>query len=435
MHLNPFLLLRGPLTGTLSNFDLSASGILEANAFRGPPSYKASYMISVEQQLLGLTGNVIKTDRVKQSIEDLDDSITNMDNSGHNVWNAGAPYWSNSSNTVSIIVAGSGYIDGRFVTWTAPQSVVIPANTAQLIYVDVNGTVQITAVSGTPTALLYNNKIPLITALWDGTNLIVTREDHDYDVGTQFTGYVHSNIGTIVQGSGGNITQITTGTGGVATDREVMLVGDADIVDAEIVTTLTDSGGAALTINWYYTNATGKWVRYAQQQEAPIVYNNAGTITALTSTRRGVATLYAAKNNSNTSTPIYIAVIDVNYYNTAAQARNAISAGTVAQATNELQALQLARLAAIIYTNAGSTYIDEVDIQKSSLGVPGVGGGASGSAALTTLVATGYANFLSTSDTNVQAALNDINANVTGTGNLVLASWIPNLQAYAAAHG
>jgi len=364
--------------------------------------------------LTGLTGNIITNTSVKTSLQALDDSVTQTNNSGHNQWTSGAPYWSNTGSTFTLLATGNGYINGKLISWTQPQSVTISSNTTQLVYINGSGTLSTLSQSGIPTVTSYQGKIPLFTVLYDGTVMVVCKEDHDYNISTQFVGYIHTNIGSIVQGSGGNLTQITTGTGGVATDREVMIVGAATISDSENSTTLPDSGGAAITIQWFYTNASGKWIQYANQQQVPIVYNNAGTITALSGTQRSVATIYAGKDNENTSTPIYIGVIDVNHYTSAGSARTAITNGTVAQVTNELQALQLAKLGAIIYTHAGSTYIDEVDISKSALNSFS-SSGASGSAALTTVSTGTFTNFFTVADTTVQTALNDLDAGIVST--------------------
>jgi hypothetical protein len=62
--------------------------------------------------------------------------------------------------------------------------------------------------------------------------------------------------------------------------------------------------------------------------------------------------MYASKDDKNTATPKYIAVMDAVQYNSLVAAQNAISAnGGVAGATNELAALELARIGYVIVQN------------------------------------------------------------------------------------
>ena len=132
----------------------------------------------------------------------------------------------------------------------------------------------------------------------------------------------------------------------------------------------------------------------------------AGTPTALTANRRAVYTLYVSKDTLNATTPTYIAVLDTAQYTTQAAAATAISNGTTAKATNELASLELAQLGYIIYGEPTASIV-QVIISKTTLRSTTSTSGTN-IASLVNTVVTNFDGVLSSSDTNVQAALETI---------------------------
>jgi hypothetical protein len=363
-----------------------------------------------------IAANVISGTSVKTALQQLDFSITNLDQTGHNAWTSGPPVWSSVGGSLTLLATGNGFIKGKYITWAAPQTITIPANTCQLIAIDSTGTIQIYPTPATD--IQYQNTIPLLLAMNDGTNILVAKEDHDYSFNTDVTNFFHNNLGTIIQDGGVNVTRVTTGTGASVTDREIMIVGSDYISDSELRTLIPDSGGAGITWNVYYTNGAGHWVRYVQQLQIPMVYDSAGTVTALpTGTGNfGLFTLYVAKDDDNSVSPQYIAVMDNSNYSTLVLAQAAITAGTNAIATNELAGLQIAQIGyAVVRNNATSGYINTLTIAKAGFFSRLVGGGTVGSAALVTLNTSTFANFFNAGDNNVQNAFNDLDAGIVST--------------------
>lgn len=102
-----------------------------------------------------------------------------------------------------------------------------------------------------------------------------------------------------------------------------------------------------------------------------MVYNNAGTITALATsgaTDVGLFTVYAVKAEPNSGLPIYIAVINNAVFGTDAAALASISASTNEIADGTLfQALEPAQLGYVVVTNnVSGGYLSIVQISKAT---------------------------------------------------------------------
>lgn len=361
--------------------------------------------------ITGLSGNIITTESVKTSIEELDSSLYDMVATGVCSWGGTGNYYSVAGTTFTLLRPGDGRIKGKNITWLGSQNITLVANACNYIYINNTGTLAVTQVDGLS---LYNDNILLFEALYDGTNVFVVKEDHTCSM-QSITNYTfHNTIGTVIttstnnQSIGADITRVATGGGGAAGDRQLKIVGEAFLQDHGLITTIPDSAGSPETINWYYTNASGYWVRYAQQTEAPMYWNNAGTPTLLGAGDYGNFRIYVSKDDLNSVTPTYFAVMGTAEYNNSAQALAAVNSGEVASYTNELYQLELAQLGYITVDNSGGGYISNVEISKRTA-VSGITTG-SGSA-LASGVNTNITNFdklLSATDTTVQAALETI---------------------------
>jgi hypothetical protein len=322
---------------------------------------------------------------------------------GFESWDGGAPYYDDTTlGSFTVSQSGTGYIYGDPVTWTAPQTVTgLVAGTLYWIYIDSTGTIQKTS---TFSESLYKDNIVLFECLRDSTaptnNQLTVKENHPYDFQPAVSVYTHRALGTIIENmnNGANIT--LNGT------QKIEIVGTDYLSDHGLRTTISDSGGVAETWNKVYTNGSGKWALYNSNDTFLGVYNNAGTVTALGANKYGVYRLYASKDDLNSTTPVYFAVIGDAQYNNQTLAETAISNDSVPVISNELAGLELTQLGYIIFEESSSS-ISEVIIEKETIRSVFTGG-ASTVASLITTTTTNFDHILSAADTTVQAALETI---------------------------
>jgi len=361
--------------------------------------------------ITGLSGNIITTESIKTSIEEIDSSIFDIVISGVCNWGGAGNYYSVAGTTFTLLRPGDGRIKGKNITWLGSQNITLVANACNYIFINSSGTLAVTQVDGLS---VYTNNILLFEALYDGTNVFVVKEDHTCNMQAVTSFIFHNTIGTVIttstnnQNIGADITRVATGGGGAVGDRQLKIVGEAFLQDHGLITTIPDSASAPININWYYTNASGHWIRYAQQTEAPMYWNNAGTPTLLTAGRYANFRIYVSKDDLNSTTPTYFAVMGTVQHLNSAQALAAVNAGTVASYTNELYQLELAQLGFITVDNTGGGFISRVLINKKTV-VSGITTGTG--TALASGVNTNVTNFdklLSATDTTVQAALETI---------------------------
>lgn len=296
------------------------------------------------------------------------------ENTGFVSWDLETHY-TIATNQFTILSGGSGYINGTYVTWLGNQTTsVLTANATTFVYIDEQGLIQSTI---TPSGTTYRNGIVLFEVLNDGTNYFIVKEGHPYSFESEVSRFMHDNVGTVISGSGANVAQITTGTGTVATDRQIKIAGTSLLEDHGVVTTIPDSAGAPINWHFFHLNASSQWNRYLQQTQVPLVYNNAGVITPLAdepaSGSVGIVTFYVSKDDFS-GPPLYVAVIDGTAYDTVNDAKLAITNGEFQPVTNELARLEMAKIGhAVIVNNASGGYIDEAIVKKDTLRSGGIG--------------------------------------------------------------
>ena len=331
--------------------------------------------------------------------------------SGFYSFGTGTTYYTITGGKFQIDRGGIGYIRGVQVLWPGGQQTgTIAANATTYVYIDSAG------VIGTTTTLshqTYIDNIVLFEVFYDGTNYAVVRENHPYNFNLSVAGFAHRTIGPVISGSGAIVTRVATGTGAATGDREVKIVGAARHEDHGLNTTIPDSSGSGVTWNQYYTNGSGNWVREAAQTQLVMKYNNAGTPTAITSGNRSVYVLYVSKEDLNSATPTYYAVMNSAQYTNLAAAEAAITNGTISRSTDPLSMLELAQLGYAIVRNSGGGYIEELIVAKSVIGSTYQSGSVNASN-LVTNTTTNFDRILSASDTTVQSALETIDDNVVG---------------------
>jgi hypothetical protein len=395
-------------TGAAPSLSQSSSNTLYLNdvvietssnpAINGTGELQISGLSYVDSDVIGGTVTVAETG-IQQTAEIWANNIQRMVQSGFYSWASSGPYFDDTTlGTFTVLVGGTGYIKGKRVTWAAPQSVTgMTAGNSYYIYVDSTGTLQKTSVE---TDVLYEDNIPLFECLRDSTsptnNQVTIKENHPYSFQTSISNYLNAIVGSVIENksNGANIT--INGTQGI------QINGSDVLSDHGLYTDIPDSGGSPVVWNKYYTNAGGKWARQNATTTFTGFYNNAGTPTALGASNFGVYRLYVSKDNLNSSSPIYFAVLDTQQYNSLANAQTAVGADTPAIATNELASLELAQLGLIIYAQTSSSIV-QVTIAKSTLQST-VSTAGTNTASLVNLTTTNFNGTLSASDTNVQAA-------------------------------
>jgi hypothetical protein len=341
-------------------------------------------------------------DGVTRTAEMWANNITRMDDSGFYSWAAAGPYFDDTTlGTFKLLVGGTGYIKNKRVTWVAQNITGLTAGNCYWIYIDSTGTIQ---KASTRTDALFIDNIVLFECLRDSTpvtnNQVTVKENHPYDAQPTISNYLHDNIGIVIQNvsNGANIT--LNGTQGIQ-------INGADVLaDHGLNTTIPDSGGVGVTWVRMYTTAAGKWARQNSTTTFTGYWNNAGTPTALTGGRWAVYTLYVSKDTLNATTPTYLAVLDTAQYGSSAAATTAIGNGTTAKATNELFSLELAQLGYIIYRESTAT-ITSVIISKTTIRSSTSSAGTNQASLVNTNV-TAFNGWLSAADTNVQAALDEL---------------------------
>jgi hypothetical protein len=299
-----------------------------------------------------------------------------------------------------LLRGGTGYVKTTPVIWSGGQTVAgLVAGDTYYIYVNSSGIIGSTS---SRTLSLFENNIVLFEVLVDSTPVtpivITVREDHPISVQSDISEWAHIALGPLIANINNGANIVKNGATGI------QINGTDYLLDHGLTTTIPDSAAAAVTWNFMYTNAAGKWVRYLNQQAFPSVYNSAGTPTALTGGNRGVWRLYVSKDDITTSTPKYFAVMHTAQYANITLARNAITAG-ISSATNELYNLELAQLGYVIFASAA---IEEVQISKSVARFFPAGGGATSTANLISTNTTNFNGWLSTTQTNAQTALDEL---------------------------
>jgi hypothetical protein len=363
-----------------------------------------------ELHISGLTGNILSSTAVKSGIMELDQSQYYEYNTGFVTFNYPGTYYTITGGALRLDIPGYGYIKGKKVSWSAPQTTsVFSANTCNYVYINSNGTIGSTS---TLSDSLYQDYIVLFEVLYDGTNYIAVKENHQYSSNALSRRNLHREVGPVIRNDnrGAIVEKLGTGYGSNANDRRIKITGTDYLDDEDLTTVVSDSGGSAVTLNNYYRSMTdGKWYLYSQDTELPMRYSGAGgTADAITLNRFATFRIYVAKDNLNSSSPIYFSVMGEGDYASDSLARTAIINGTV-RATNELAGLELVQLAIVIVKyNTYGGYIYEVIVDKDvSKGKP-TGTGATTQALLVSTNTTYFNGILSGSNTSVQDALDTI---------------------------
>jgi len=323
--------------------------------------------------------------------------------SGFDTWDGGSPYYDDTVlGDFELLQSGSGFILGVEVSWTAPQTATgMTEGNAYYIYIDSAGDIQKTS---TYSDALYTDNIVLFQCWRDAAaptnNQSTVKENHPYRFPTETSNYLHNTVGTVIENAnnGANIT--LSGT------QKIEISGADELDDHGLETDIPDSGGTPETFAKLYTNGAGKWVKHSASDTFTGNWNDAGTVSALGGGKYAIYTLYVGKDTLNTSTPRFGAILNTAQYNNLTAAQTAISNGVPDLTTNELAAMEQARLGYIIYSES-STAIVDVIIDKNTLR-SGSSTTGTNQASLISTTTTNFDGILSSADTTVQSALDTI---------------------------
>jgi len=325
-------------------------------------------------------------------------------------WGGTGNYFDDTTlGSFTVLRAGTGFARGKPVSWAGNQTITgLTAANCYFICMDSTGTIYKTTDEDTAYSGDY---VPLFECLRDSsspTNVQLTvKEDHPYTVPFDVNHYLHDSIGTIIENrnNGANLSIN-------ATISKMDIVGSDALLDHGLETAIS----AASPVTWHkmHTNPSN-WVHQATVTNPGDTFggywNNAGTATALTGAANNkfcVYTFYVSKDNKNSASPIYIAVLGLAKYDKQADAATAISTGTnIGFASGELLTLELCRLGYGIYGYAAGGFV-QVVISKATFQQASSTSGTN-TASLITTTTTNFDGMLSASNTNVQSALETIN--------------------------
>ncbi len=321
--------------------------------------------------------------------------------SGFISWTGAGSHYTVSGTNFTLDRGGTGYIKSKLVTWAGAQTVAgLTAGATHYIYIDSTGTIGSTS---TRSLALFQDNIVLFE-VWVDTdtpaNVMVVKENHPVTMPVETSEYLHRTDGVVISNVNNGANIALNGTKKIQINTEDLLE------DHGLETTIPDS--AATGVNWVFvfTDGAGKWQQHATTDTFSAIYNNAGTVTALTASRFGVFRLYVSKDDIESTTPTYIAVINSAQFNNQTLAQNAINANTISIATNELYNVELAQLGFVIYSQA-SDQIVSVEIVKSTVRTTSLVG-TTNTASLISTSTTNFGGILSATDTTVQQALDTI---------------------------
>lgn len=343
---------------------------------------------------------------------------------------AGSTYWSYDVGTrvFSVSKAGVGVVKDSPVAWAAGSA--SPALTnfvTNYIYVTSAGAL---ASTTTRNAALYENNIVLFAVYSDGTNTLVTKENHPYKFAAAVSEWAHDSFGSVLKGTGAVVTKIGDGS-----TRTISIVGADTLQDHGLNTTISDSSGAAVNWTVVYTGASGTTL-VAAASAIPGSYNNGTSLTD--SNKVVVYRLGVLKETLNSSSPQYVARPHTAVFNNVSEARTAANANNVAQFDATLSNLEVAQLGFAIITGTGTGgggTLNETISAPRTISASYQAAAAATSAGLVNTTVTNFDRILSSADTSVQLALDTLdNGAVKGeTGDIIHTSFtLANNQSAAA---
>jgi len=196
--------------------------------------------------------------------------IQNMEQSGLVSWDGTGNYYSAAGANFSVIRAGTGRLSGTKITWTGVgETVTLTAGKSYLIGYSATNTLVATdfaTIFSSVTQTYHSNletymktHVCLFQVWYDGIEMTVTKEDHEYDYPTEISVHDHFRLGHVYLSIGGIISVLSSA------NRTIQTIGEDLIDDHGLTTRIVDGTGVALSTDCFYQNAGGTASRLNRQ--------------------------------------------------------------------------------------------------------------------------------------------------------------------------
>jgi hypothetical protein len=344
-------------------------------------------------------------------------------------WGPEATYWSYDTGTALFTVekSGAGCVHGAPMAWAAGQSVAIADRAVNYVYMDSTGTIGVQ----TSPAGIYNENVVLFEVWRQGTNYIVSKENHPFKFTSAISEAWHNLFGSLLQ----NATQTLAVNS--AANRTVNLVGSNVLTDHGLDSTI--EAQTPMTLVQMVEGVSGAMAQVASSSSILSVKSN-GTDTGVNVANNQfiVYRIGVVKESLNSATPTFISICDDTDSGNLSGANTRITGGLVRPFPVEARRLEICQLGfAIVKANgAGAGTLEQVTTALQVFGAQFVSGGTSTSGSLITLDSTNFDKNLAPTDTNVQlfaTAFDEFNALPSNATNASASPDLTNKSAFASA--
>jgi hypothetical protein len=344
-------------------------------------------------------------------------------------WGPEATYWSYDTGTAQFTVdkSGAGCVHGAPMAWAAGQSVAITDRAVNYVYMDSTGTIGVQ----TSPAGIYNENVLLFEVWRQGTNYIVSKENHPFKFTSAISEAWHNLFGSLLQ----DATQTLAVNS--AANRTVNLVGSNVLTDHGLDSTI--EAQTPMTLVQMVEGVSGAMAQVASSSSILSVKSN-GTDTGVNVPNNQfiVYRIGVVKESLNSATPTFISICDDTNSGNLSGANTRITGGLVRPFPVEARRLEICQLGfAIVKANgAGAGTLEQVTTALQVFGAQFVSGGTSTSGSLITLDSTNFDKNLAPTDTNVQlfaTAFDEFNALPSVAANASASPDLTNKVAFASA--
>ena len=194
-------------------------------------------------------------------LTDSSPTIADMEMTGIKAWGGSGNYYSIAGANFTVARAGSGYINNTPITWAGGETVTLTAGKTYFIGYSATNTLVATDFSTIFSATrsqyqsnledYMHSHVVLFEVWYDGIQMTVTKEDHEYAYETEISVHQHFTVGNIYTSTGGIVSVLSSA------NRTIQTAGDDMLDDHGLVSRVYDSGGLAIDVDCYYKNAGG----------------------------------------------------------------------------------------------------------------------------------------------------------------------------------
>jgi hypothetical protein len=277
-------------------------------------------------------------------------------------WEGAGDYWSRTGDQFTILRGGIGRIQTYKVYWPANQTITLTANQTNYVRVGLDGVVTVSTTAD------YQGAINLFEVLYDGTNVVVVKENHPYKFPSSVSSVLHNIIGVVFHGKAGALARVIETVGNTADHRRAKFVGEDVLEDHGLSTTVSEAN--PITWQVWYKNASGNWVMNTENSELDNTYIEAGVPTLAADKKSCLYTLYTVKDDLNSGAARWIALPHTAVFADLNKVQEAIGFGNFTTADNELKKIEMAQVGfASVRRQAGNIYIDWVTTAKDTAGL------------------------------------------------------------------